>query len=230
LINYKNKVNEIVKKVNKVVGRRDELLEHLKSLQISEEDLKVKAFTVLKAKELLELFVKSTENQVKQYIEPTITEALSFVFNQKLYFHIVFVNRRGQVEVDFIVLPSSEVENKYQSYLEDNVKYEDELDTLAKLYSDINYLYGGAVQEILGLMLRLLLVELLGIKGPVFLDEPTSSTHEEYANRVGIFIKSLSERFNRQIIYITHSEAMASAANKVYQVVREKEISQVEEI
>ena len=230
MINYKNKVNEIVKKVNKVVGRRDELLEHLKSLQISEEDLKVKAFTVLKAKELLELFVKSTENQVKQYIEPTITEALSFVFNQKLYFHIVFVNRRGQVEVDFIVLPSSEVENKYQSYLEDNVKYEDELDTLAKLYSDINYLYGGAVQEILGLMLRLLLVELLGIKGPVFLDEPTSSTHEEYANRVGIFIKSLSERFNRQIIYITHSQAMASAANKVYQVVREKEISQVEEI
>jgi DNA repair exonuclease SbcCD ATPase subunit len=230
LINYKNKVNEIVKKVNKVVGRRDELLEHLKSLQISEEDLKVKAFTVLKAKELLELFVKSTENQVKQYIEPTITEALSFVFNQKLYFHIVFVNRRGQVEVDFIVLPSSEVENKYQSYLEDNVKYEDELDTLAKLYSDINYLYGGAVQEILGLMLRLLLVELLDIKGPVFLDEPTSSTHEEYANRVGIFIKSLSERFNRQIIYITHSQAMASAANKVYQVVREKEISQVEEI
>lgn len=78
--------------------------------------------------------------------------------------------------------------------------------------------------------MRLVLIELLQIEGPVCLDEPTSAVHEEYAARVGVFIKSLSERFNRQIILVTHSQALAAAANKVYNVVKHNEVSAVEEV
>lgn len=227
---YINKINNIKDRIHQLIGKRSLLLKNIENLKNQENEIVYKLDKTIKAKELLELFVKSTELQIKQYIEPTVTEALTFIFNQNLYFHIVFLNRRGQIEVDFIVLPNYEVEKRYVECIEDPIKYEEELDILIKGYSDLGFLYGGAVQEILGLVLRLLLVELLGIKGPVFLDEPTSATHEEYASRVGIFIRSLSEKFKRQIIYVTHSHAMASAANKVYFIKRDNEISVVEEM
>jgi DNA repair exonuclease SbcCD ATPase subunit len=223
-------INNIYVKAQRLIGKRDTILENIDKFRKQENVSVLAADIVSKAKTLLELFVKGTENQIKEYIEPTVTESLNFIFNQNLYFHIVFVTRRGQVEIDFIVISTKEVEEKYQLYLSDNEKYKKELEELIDSYKDLNFLYGGAIQEVLGLVLRLLLVELLGIKGPVILDEPTSSVHEEYASRVGVFIKSLSDRFNRQIIYVTHSHALAASADKCYEVKKVDEISIVEEI
>lgn len=227
---YITKVNTVSNKIQQLVGKRDSLLKSIDNSQKQEKEYLLKTDIVIKAKTLLELFVKSTESQIQEYIEPTVTEALQFIFNQKLYFHIVFVSRRGQVEVDFIVLANSDVEEDYQKYLTDTEKYKKELEILIDSYVDITYNNGGSVSEILGLVLRLLLIELLRIEGPVVLDEPTSAVCEEYAGRVGVFIKALSNRFNRQIIYITHSKALASAANKIYEVVKNQDISIVEEI
>ena len=227
---YIDKVNSVSNKVQQLIGKRDSIVTNINTLQKQENGALLGLDKVTKAKTLLELFVKSTEVQIKEYIEPTITEALQFIFNQKLYFHIVFVSRRGQVEVDFIVLPNTEVEQQYQIYLNDNETYKKELEEVIDSYTDIAYNNGGAVGEVLGLVLRLLLIELLQIKGPVFLDEPTSAVSEEYASRVGIFIKNLSQKFNRQVIFVTHSQALASAANKVFEVTKDKDISIIEEI
>jgi DNA repair exonuclease SbcCD ATPase subunit len=223
-------ISTISDNIQQLVGKRDSLTNNIKRLQKESEKNESKLNIVMKAKILLEFFVKSTEVQVREYIEPTITEALNFIFNQNLYFHIVFANRRGQVEIDFIILPNTKKEEEYQKYILDIEKYEKELDEIVVNYKNIVFNYGGAVQEVLGLVLRLLLTELLQIKGPIILDEPTSATHEEYAIRVGIFIKSLSERFHRQIIYVTHSQAMASVANKIYNVTNNDNISLAEEI
>jgi len=227
---YKEFLHNAFSKVQQTVGKRDSLVKDIVKSQRQEEEILLVVDRVTKAKFLLEMFVKSTESQVKDYIEPTITEALNFIFNQNLFFHIVFVSRRGQVEIDFIVLPNREIENQYQTYLTDIEKCKEELEDLVSSYKDLNFLYGGAIQEVLGLVLRLLLVELLQIKGPVILDEPTSAVHEEYASRVGVFIKSLSDRFKRQIIYVTHSQALASSADKCYEVKKVNEVSQVEEV
>lgn len=228
--NYVTKVNLLSNKIQQLIGKRDSVIKSINNLQKQENGALLGLDKIIKAKTLLELFVKSTEVQIKEYIEPTITEALQFIFNQNLCFHIVFVNRRGQVEVDFIVLPNNEVENQYQEYLKDNETYKKELEEIIDSYTDIVYNNGGAIGEVLGLVLRLLLIELLQIKGPVFLDEPTSAVSEEYASRVGMFIKNLSQKFNRQVIFVTHSQALASAANKIYEVTKDKDISTVEEI
>jgi DNA repair exonuclease SbcCD ATPase subunit len=225
---YIEKVNKVSNKIQQLIGKRDSIVTNINTSQKQENGALLGLDKVTKAKTLLELFVRSTEVQIKEYIEPTITEALQFIFKQNLYFHIIFVNRRGQVEIDFIVLPNTEVENQYQKYSKDNEKKE--LEELIDSYVDIVYNNGGSVGEVLGLILRLLLIELLQIQGPVVLDEPTSAAPEEYATRIGVFIKSLSERFNRQIIYVTHSKALASAANKVYEITKDKDISKVEEI
>ena len=71
-------------------GKRDLLLKNLTSLEKREEELLKEVDIVSKAKDLLEMFVRSTEVRVREYIEPVVTEALNFVFSQNLYFHIVF--------------------------------------------------------------------------------------------------------------------------------------------
>ena len=230
IVDYRNNVQKLNTSLQRLIGVRDQIVKNVEKLEIDEESKLRRLEVVSKAKSLLELFARSTEVQIKEYIEPTITEALSFVFNEPLYFHIVFVNRRNQVEVDFIVLPGREAEERYKLYLSDVVKYEKELEEIVDSYTDLTFLYGGAIGEVLGLILRLLLVELLQIKGPVMLDEPTSAVHEEYASRVGVFIKSLSEKFDRQVIYVTHSHSLASSANIVYDVKKEGFISIVEEV
>uniref|UniRef100_A0A7C3WNF7 ATPase AAA-type core domain-containing protein n=1 Tax=Dictyoglomus turgidum TaxID=513050 RepID=A0A7C3WNF7_9BACT len=224
------KVLSLNNKIYRLVGIRDSLKKDLKSVldDISEKE---KDLSILsKVKRLFEVFIKGMEVQSKKYIEPIVTEALHFIFNQNLYFHIVFVNRRNQIEVDFVVLPNLEKETLYQEYLKDFENYKEEIEEMLSNYSDIAFLYGGAVSEVLGLILRFLFAELLKIEGPIILDEPTSSVHEEYANRVGIFIKSLSERFNRQVIFVTHSQALASSANKVYEVIKDNDVSTIKEL
>jgi DNA repair exonuclease SbcCD ATPase subunit len=224
------KVLSLNNKIYRLVGIRDSLKKDLKSVldDISEKE---KDLSILsKVKRLFEVFIKGMEVQSKKYIEPIVTEALHFIFNQNLYFHIVFVNRRNQIEVDFVVLPNLEKETLYQEYLKDFENHKEEIEEMLSNYSDISFLYGGAVSEVLGLILRFLFAELLKIEGPIILDEPTSSVHEEYANRVGIFIKSLSERFNRQVIFVTHSQALASSANKVYEVIKDNDVSTIKEL
>ena len=228
IIDYLDNVERLKTKFLQMQGQKDMLDFNLKKLQKQEQDMLISYDRYSKAKELLEYFVRTTEVRIREYIEPVVTEALDFIFNEPLYFHIVFVDRRGQIETDFIVLPNSEKEEEYKEYLNDLEKYEKEFDSLVKQYKDLNFLYGGAIREVLSLIIWLVLVELLQIKGTICLDEPTSATCEAYANRVAIFIKSLSEKFNRQIIFVTHSAAMASAANKVYRVAKDKEISKIE--
>jgi len=222
-----NRLDSFNDNLQKLLGKKESLEKSIQNKQKEEEKLLKDQDILNKAKKLLELFVKGTEVRIREYIEPTVTEALHFIFSQPLYFHIYFVSRRNQVEVDFVVLPSKAKEDEWQECLKN--ENEDKLKELVDSYKDIFFNCGGAISEVLGLILWLLLAEFLNIKGPICFDEPTSMVHEVYASKVGMFIKSLSERFNRQIIYVTHSQAMASAANKVYEVRKINEISILEE-
>lgn len=225
LENYTDNIYYNNQKLQRLLGRREALLQEVKTSEITEQQKLEFLHIKSRAKIVLEYFVKNTENTIKEKIEPIITEALHFIFKQPLFFRAAFIERRGQIETDFIILPNSEKEKEYQSYLSDTSNYKDQLEEMSSTYSDILFMYGGAILEVTGLLLELIIGELLQISGPICLDEPTKSVHEEYAARVGIFIKSLSEKFDRQIIYVTHSNALASSANKVYRIKKEGDIS-----
>ena len=57
--------------------------------------------------------------------------------------------------------------------------------------------------------------------------EPSSAVGEEYSARLGQLLASLSERFHRQYILVTHSHSLASYAEKIYEVEKVNGISQV---
>ena len=217
-ISLTERYNNIWTEISKRLGKRD-------LLQIQERDIKEQLDNYTKELELseqcrslLSLFVKKSEIDIRRFIEPSITEALDFVFSQNLKFHMRFINRRNQMEIDFVILRNSDEEQKFQIYIQDQNKYENELEDLVKETRNINYNYGGAINQVLALILRILLVELFKVRGPIILDEPSSAVHEEYAVKLGQLISSFSKRFNRQYIIITHSDALASFSNIKYNI------------
>ena len=224
---FEQRIKKVSDKLQSLVGERSllnvQLSEIVNNISDNSNELDINE----KARKLLELFVKSTEYSIKDYIEPIVTEALEFVFSQYLKFHIIFFNRRNQVEIDFVVARNSEMEKAYQELIKDSVTNADEIALLVKDATNINYMYGGAINQVLALILRLVIIEMLKIKGPVFLDEPTSMVSEEYSTRLGHLLLSLSKKFKRQYILITHSNSLASYASNIYQVTQENKVSKV---
>lgn len=172
-----------------------------------------------KAKTLLEVVAKASEAFIKDSVEPLINDALLYVFEQELHFHMIFQLRRNQIETDFVIFRSQEHEDFYQAYMNDSSGFdENAMDELIKQSKDINYFYGGAVNQVLSAILKIVVYILNESKGPLFFDEPTSMTSEIYAARLGKFLSSISEKFNLQIILATHSPALAGYANRVYNI------------
>lgn len=220
--------NNIWTEVSKKLGKRDLLQVQKENInkQIEQHNSEIELSQL--SRSLLSLFAKKSEIDIRRFIEPSITEALEFVFNQNLKFHMRFVSRRNQIEVDFIVLRNNEEEKAFLTYIEKPSEYEKELEELVKETKNINYNYGGAINQVLALVLRILLVELFKIRGPLFVDEPSSAVHEEYATKLGQLITSFSKRFNRQYIIVTHSDALASFADIKYTVKKDgQDISHV---
>jgi len=218
----------VSRKVQQRIGQRNQLVSAEALLNMRSEQISSRINALIEGKQLLDLFVKSTEQRVRSKYEPIITEALHFIFAQELFFHLYMVNRRNQSEVDFIILRSKESEDLYQQYIKEGD--DKELERLVKESKNINYMYGGAVNQVLALMLRFINAELLKIKGPIMLDEPSSAVGEEYSSRLGQLISSMSKRFDRQYILITHSKSLASYAQKSYEVDQRNFISFAKEL
>ncbi len=213
-----DRIKALHTKVNYKIAQRD-LYQAQKStyenmLKEKQQLLELKHQT----KQLLELFVKGTEYRIREYIEPIVNEGLQYVFEQDLHFHMYFSSRRNQVEIDFVVLRNSKIEEIYQSFIQDPVKNATKLSTLVKECSDINDSFGGAVNQVLAVLLKIVIVELLKLKGILVFDEPTSMVSEVYAGRLGKLLSSLSKKYSRQHVFITHSHTLAACADKIYHV------------
>ena len=66
---YKQRVNSLRDRTHQIIGKRDSLRESLFKCEDKEKQIVEAGIRVGKAKFLLELFVKGTETQVKEYIE-----------------------------------------------------------------------------------------------------------------------------------------------------------------
>lgn len=211
-----SRIQSVNNHLQQQIGLRNSLISRVEDLQSLLVDIENTLDEYSKIKKVFEVLIRSTEISLRNYIEPVINEALDFVFNQTLFFHLVFCNRRNQLEVDFLLLRSQEVENDFRKYILDYTTYEKEIEVLVKDSKNFSDSFGGAVSQVLSCVLRFIIAELLKIKGPICMDEPTSAFHPVYAERFGQLVSSLSKRFNRQYIIITHSTELAAHADKCY--------------
>lgn len=89
---------------------------------------------------------------------------------------------------------------------------------------------GGGVSDVVSLALRLALLELSRprVEGPVLLDEVGKHISAQYAPNVAQFLKQYAEKTGRQIVLVTHMNALAEVANVSYRVSQENGVSEVQ--
>lgn len=125
--------------------------------------------------------------QAKNRIEEIVTSALSVVFGKNYQFRLTLEVRSNRPEVDYWL----------------------ESEGVITQLKPPDYDKGGGVVDVITLALRLAIGELSGVQGPIFMDEVGKHVSAEFAANVAYFLKEYSQKFNRQIILITHNEALA---------------------
>jgi len=160
------------------------------------------------ASRLLEQCNIASREFVKDEVEKMVTQALRGIFEDPyIKFNINFVIKHNQTEAEFILSR------------ENNEK--------SKIKGDILTTYGGGLGDIISVALRIIIMQLLKIKGPLILDEPGKFISEGYIDNFGKFLVQVSSTFNRQIIIVTHNERLANFANNTIKVSQVNRVSKI---
>lgn len=191
---------DALRRLNAEYNQRLGKLTHLRS-ELADVDARVERMTheyalATKTRTVLELLSKLTEQEVKDYIEPLVTEALRAVFGYDITFGIEFGFERNQVVVDFSLTDG-----------QGNTST-----------GDIEEMKGGGVLDVISLVLRFVLLELFALDGPVILDEPGRFVDRGHQPAFGELILSFATRFSRQIVIVTHDDAICAIGALHYHV------------
>lgn len=190
-------------------GRRDQLVELTETNK--QKLVEVKAEVELKEKtaELLLLLGDRARRQAKENVEIMVSNALQFVFNEEINFKIEFDQKRNRAEAKFLIVSG------YEGKL---VEVEPE------------QARGGGIVDVVSITLRIALAELFNVKGPMIMDEPAKHLSSEYVQNFAVFLRQISEQFNRQIIMITHNTTLAECGDLSYMVSQRNGVTQVKQV
>jgi len=194
----KTSLNNEFLALERIKGRFEEKKKSFENITnfLKESEEKVEVY-----KQVNLLFEKASviaRRKIKDEIELLVTRGLQSIFEDPtVSFKVEFVSRRNQIEADF--------------YLE----WED---IGKRIKGNITDTFGGGVVDVISTILRLVVLELTKISGPLFLDEPGKMISQQYIHNFGRFLVELSKIFNRQIILITHNETLSEYAEKTFRV------------
>ena len=202
-------LSELRSRYNKAIGQK-EMLEQQKAdtdtaLQQARQDVAL-------WRDVQTLFSKVSEfarAQLKARIEETVSAALQAVFERDdMRFEIEIKTSDGQPAASWQVVSM----------------YGD-----TSVAGDPESSRGGGVSDVVSLALRLALLELSRprVEGPVLLDEVGKHISAQYAPNVAQFLKQYAQKTGRQIILVTHVNALAEVADVSYRVSQENGVSEV---
>ncbi len=178
-----------------------ELLETEKAnLEQREKQLTETLGTWLQVQTLFGKVSEYSREQLKIRIERTVTAALQAIIGEEgLAFEIALGERNNVPTAEWQV----------------SSLYGDEVVTGRPEDSR-----GGGIVDVVSLALRLALLELVRPEneGPLLLDEVGKHVSERYAPNVAHFLKEYARKTGRQIILVTHQEALAEVADQAIKI------------
>lgn len=201
------RIAETDNQLHLVKGRHLSLQERLEKFQTGKQRATAAELLYRKVTQFLEKCSELTKQDIKEKLETLVTWAIrSILQTDEFKFKVEFVSRRNQVECDF--------------YVED--KEGNKLDLIQSC--------GGGLVDIVSMALRIVLTELAKVEGPLILDEPYRMVSTHYIDNASEFLRQVSKKLDRQLIIVTHNQALAKCADKLFEVSIEGGISQVKAV
>jgi len=183
--------------LDKAVTRR-ELLQQERSARVIALESRIKALNreekILTATDQALLTI-STNLLGKSIdtLDKLVTSGLKVVFDdQKMKFEAKVERYRGKTSVRF------ELNNR-------------------GIVAPIKDSYGGGVQALVGVLLRVAVIITLGMRRVLILDESLAHVSPQYVPNVSQLLRRLAEELDFTIIMISHDDEFASSADRHYQ-------------
>jgi DNA repair exonuclease SbcCD ATPase subunit len=200
----RNAAQEIAKKE----GERDKTLKDLADAEGRRDSAQKELGNNDLAQILLEKVSDYSRQQVKQRIEEVVSQFLNVIYGGNHSFIIKLDVKSNQPTAEY--------------WLNDGY-------TMVKLERP-DFVSGGGKAEVIGLAIALTVMELMGVPGPIFLDEVGKQVDTEAVVNLAYFIKEYAQDFDRQIILITHNETLAATGDLSYKVTKRNGTAEVVKI
>jgi len=198
----------LLKRYNDLSGRITSLKSDIKSKenQINEKNNLVDNLN--KASWVLTEVQKRTQERFKEKIEGLVSLAIKSVYDRPFGFELVFERKRDKMEIRPLIY---EIVNGQKEYYEDA---ENEL--------------GGGIVDICSFALRVVLwtMETPRSRNVFILDEPGKNLGA-LLPLFGQMLREISHKLNFQLIIITHDDALAEMADRVFIVTHDGRESHV---
>jgi DNA repair exonuclease SbcCD ATPase subunit len=159
---------------------------------------------IINARWVLQEVAKTTQQELEYHISGLVSMALASVFEDPYEFKVEFVIRRGRTECD--------------------LKFSKEGEDCNPLDAS-----GGGSVDVASFALR---VAFMSMENPssrkvLILDEPFRFVSPDLQHKCSEMIREISQRMGLQVIMISHAENIIDSADKVFEVVKVGEISEV---
>jgi DNA repair exonuclease SbcCD ATPase subunit len=145
-----------------------------------------------KVKTVLSQAVITGNENIRTVIEQTVTESLSSIYQEGLSFKVEDISSAGRPGYIFKIGK----DDHYRSLV----------------------CFGGGIRNTISTVLRFILSNYLSDKFPFILDEVGSNISKEYQSQFGLLLKTFSQRFDTQIILITHQERITEFTDKIIHI------------
>lgn len=186
-------------------GCRDQLCLFLEQIKEQIKVLNKQSIYCEEAQLIIQDVAQQTQAQLEYHVSELVTLAMSAVFEDPYELKVEFVQRRNRTECDLWFKRGDNFINPL----------------LAS---------GGGAVDVAAFALRVALWSLARPKtnNTLILDEPMRFLSKTYQSQASAVIKEISERLGLQIIYVTHSEELVEAADKVITVKQIKGVSRID--
>jgi len=189
-------VEELYDKCIQLDGiRKDKQQEYSKNkINISKEKRKAELLEMARATVIK--IGEDTQNEIKNYIEETITFAIQTVYGEQFKFVVNFnYDKRDQFEIQFFI-------NR------NGILLEPRKNTIS-----------GGLTDVCAFSLRMVLFSLEDeIIGIIILDEPFKNVSKSFIPLVSQMVKELSDLLELQLIICSHTDEIIELADQIIQL------------
>lgn len=184
------RVNSVLDKYKAYCARaeyaKSKLLDTQKQLEKAEQDYQ----NALKAREIINIVAKDTQQQLEMRITNIVTMALAAVFPDPYQFKLVFSERRNQTEADLLLVRDGEEISPVDGA-------------------------GGGVLDVVSFALRIAVLLMSDYRRVIILDEPFRHLSADLQPKASEMMKMLSDKLGIQFIMVSHEEGIIDCADNI---------------
>lgn len=189
-------------KINETLANRKRLFEDLDTVIASLSETESQIKDNLEQRDIARKAAGLVQDNLAAKLSGIVTKALSTVFEEPIEFIVEFVERRGVSECDL------------------RLKIGDDI------YDILNE-QGGGVADVCSMCLQMAFIMMSQVKRVLIIDEPARHMDSVAQERFILVLQELCKELDFTIIMVTHSQAFADNADKVFKVVKKEGISYV---